>query len=167
AASAAATVMTKKTMTCPSSEPRLRATATNARLTAFSMTSIAMKMMITLRRTSTPRTPMPKSTALRPRYQASGVGTRLSLRLLGQGDGADDGDQQEHGRQLERQEVDREQRPRHGHGVPESGREVGRGGRGRAADYDREAGHQRHPAGDGCEDEQRRGHRAPLHLQIE
>src|SRR5262249_50257057 len=74
AASAAATVMTKNTITWPSIEPRLRAIATNARLTAFSMISIAMKMMMTFRRTSTPSTPTVKSTALRPGYQASGGG---------------------------------------------------------------------------------------------
>ena len=50
AASAAATVITKKTITCPSIEPRLRANATKLRLTAFSISSIAMKMTITLRR---------------------------------------------------------------------------------------------------------------------
>src|SRR5581483_6014965 len=55
AASAAATVITKKTITCPSREPRLRASATNVRLTAFSISSIAMKMMMTFRRTRTPR----------------------------------------------------------------------------------------------------------------
>src|SRR5439155_315349 len=54
AASAAATVITKKTITCPSIEPVLRASATKLRLTAFSMSSIAMKMTITLRRMSTP-----------------------------------------------------------------------------------------------------------------
>src|SRR5206468_6211241 len=72
AASAAATVITKKTITCPSIEPRLRASATKVRLTAFSMSSIAMKMTITLRRMSTPSTPIANSTALSPRYQASG-----------------------------------------------------------------------------------------------
>src|SRR4029077_18744625 len=41
AASAAATVITKNTITWPSSEPRLRAIATKARFTAFSMISIA------------------------------------------------------------------------------------------------------------------------------
>ncbi len=63
AASAAATVITKNTITCPSIEPLVRAKATNARLTAFSMSSIAMKMTMTLRRTSTPKAPIANSTA--------------------------------------------------------------------------------------------------------
>src|SRR6185503_7466972 len=40
AASAAATVITKKTMICPSLDPRGRPNATNVRFTAFSMISI-------------------------------------------------------------------------------------------------------------------------------
>ena len=63
AASAAATVITKKTTTCPSTAPRLRASATKLRFTAFSMSSIAMKMTMTFRRTSTPTTPIANSTA--------------------------------------------------------------------------------------------------------
>src|SRR4029453_12935418 len=105
AASAAATVITKKTITCPPIEPRLRASATNVRFTAFSMSSIAMKITRMFRRTSTPAGPIANSTALRPRYQESGVGIPLLPR---ERDRADDRDEEEEGRELERHEVDRE-----------------------------------------------------------
>src|SRR5207253_3187170 len=86
AASAAATVITKKTITCPSIEPRLRASATKVRLTAFSMSSIAMKMTMTLRRTSTPMAPIANSTALSPRYQVRGAVGGTSGPPLGEPD---------------------------------------------------------------------------------
>src|SRR6185369_2059216 len=73
AASAAATVMTKNTITCPSIEPWWRAMATNARLTAFSMISMAMKMTMTFRRDSTPNTPMENRAAESQMYQSSGA----------------------------------------------------------------------------------------------
>src|SRR6185369_4030603 len=49
AASAAATAITKNTITCPSTACWLRANVTNVRFTAFSMSSIAMKMTIRFR----------------------------------------------------------------------------------------------------------------------
>src|ERR1043166_484662 len=60
AASAAATVITKNTITWPSIDWRWRATATNARFAAFSITSIDMNMTITLRRSATPVAPIAK-----------------------------------------------------------------------------------------------------------
>src|SRR5207249_42684 len=99
AASAAATVITKKTITCPSIEPRLRASATKVRLTAFSMSSIAMKMTMTLRRMSTPVVPIANSTALSPRYQVRGAVAGTSEPPLGQPDRPDDGDEQQDRRQ--------------------------------------------------------------------
>ena len=58
AASAAATVITKNTMICPSTEPRARPKATNVRFTAFSMISIDSRIVIRLRRTNTPAVPI-------------------------------------------------------------------------------------------------------------
>ncbi len=79
AASAAATVMTKNTITCPSIEWSGAASATKARLTAFSMSSIDMKMTITLRRTSTPDAPIAKRTRRRGPDTYS-IGTTVSPR---------------------------------------------------------------------------------------
>src|SRR5205814_4464607 len=109
AASAAATVITKKTITCPSIEPRLRANATNVRLMAFSMSSIAMKMTMMFRRTSTPTVPIANTTALRPRYQVSGAPGGMSPLPAGEADRAHDGDEQQHGRELEGEHVRRQQ----------------------------------------------------------
>ena len=67
AASAAATVMTKNTMICPSADPIARPKATNVRFTAFSMISIDSRIVMRLRRTKTPAVPMAKSTADRSR----------------------------------------------------------------------------------------------------
>src|SRR5713101_3866611 len=64
AASAAATVITKKTMTCPSIEPSRPPSAINERLTAFSISSIDMYITRTLRRMTTPATPIAKMIAL-------------------------------------------------------------------------------------------------------
>src|ERR1700682_266791 len=63
AASAAATVMTMKTNTWPDISPKLRANAANARLPAFHMSSIAISMVIGLRRTRKPTRPMANSAA--------------------------------------------------------------------------------------------------------
>src|SRR5262249_19036474 len=54
ATSAAATVMTKNTKICPSSDFRWLANATNARFAALSISSTLMKMTSALRRMSTP-----------------------------------------------------------------------------------------------------------------
>lgn len=73
AASAAATVITKKTKTCPSSDPNSREKATKAKLTAFSISSMDMNMISIFRLTKTPKTPMVKSTALNIRYEDKGT----------------------------------------------------------------------------------------------
>ena len=67
AASAAATVMTKNTMICPSAVPIDRPKATKLRLTAFSMISIESRIVIRLRRTNTPAVPMANRIAERIR----------------------------------------------------------------------------------------------------
>ena len=60
AASAAATTITKKTSTCPSRVPAARLKATKARLTPFSISSMHMRTVMTLRRRKTPRVPEPE-----------------------------------------------------------------------------------------------------------
>ena len=66
ATSAAATHRTKKTRAWPLMEPWRSPNATKARLAALSMISMDMKMTSGLRRTSTPRAPITKSTADTP-----------------------------------------------------------------------------------------------------
>jgi hypothetical protein len=58
AASAAATVMTKNTKTCPFVDPKNDENDTNTRFTEFSINSMHMKTIIALRLISTPITPM-------------------------------------------------------------------------------------------------------------
>ena len=67
AASAAATVITKNVMICPSTVPSWRPKATNVRLTALSITSTESSRVMTLRRRNTPAVPMAKSSAERIR----------------------------------------------------------------------------------------------------
>src|SRR5262249_60322244 len=67
AASAAATVMTKNTITWPSIEWMARGIATTAKLAALSISSIDMNMTITLRRNATPAAPIAKRTPARAR----------------------------------------------------------------------------------------------------
>src|SRR3954471_10521058 len=100
AASAAATVITKKTNTWPAT-PYVCAKATKVRFTALSISSTHMKMMIALRRGSTPTTPMVNSTALKNSDSASTIG----LLALAQHHRADDRGEQEHARHLEGQQV--------------------------------------------------------------
>src|SRR5688572_4182408 len=78
----------------------------NARFTAFNISSTHMKMMIALRRVSTPTTPITNSTAEKKSDSAS------ILPPPAQHDRADDGRQQQDARQLEREQVFREQRLR-------------------------------------------------------
>src|ERR1700733_13223111 len=68
--SAAATTMTKKATTCPSRFPCSRAKETNARLHAFSMSSMLMNTRIALRRMSTPIAPMANRMTARNPYAA-------------------------------------------------------------------------------------------------
>ncbi|MNC98133.1 hypothetical protein D3C83_160020 [compost metagenome] len=67
AASAAATVTTKNAMIWPSTVPRKRSTATNARLAALSITSTDSRIVMRFRRRKTPAVPMENSTADRAR----------------------------------------------------------------------------------------------------
>src|SRR4051812_40363095 len=105
AASAAATVMTKKTKTCPAT-PYVCANATKDRLTALSISSTHMKMMIAFRRVSTPTIPIVNSTAEKNSDSASIGG----LSATGKRDGADDGGEEQHARDFEREEILAEQR---------------------------------------------------------
>src|SRR5688572_2627094 len=106
AASAAATVITKKTKTWPAT-PCTWANATNARFTAFSISSTHMKMMIAFRRVRTPTTPIVNSTA--EKNSASASNSPPASRLP-EHDRADDGGEEQHARDLERQQVFVEQR---------------------------------------------------------
>src|SRR5262245_2712372 len=80
-----------------------------ARFTALSISSTHMKMMIALRRVSTPTTPITNSTAEKKSASASIGGSPAA-----EDDRADDGREQQHARQLERQQVFREERLGHG-----------------------------------------------------
>src|ERR1700750_585023 len=103
AASAAATVITKKTNTWPAT-PYACANATKLRFTAFSISSTHMNTMIALRRISTPNTPIANSTA----EKKSASGNILSLHvsaLLSEYDRTDDRGEEQHARHLERQQV--------------------------------------------------------------
>src|SRR5881392_975160 len=102
AASAAATVITKKTNTCPAT-PCTCANATNARLTALSISSTHMKMMIALRRVSTPTTPIVNNTAEK-NSDSLNIGSPTS-----QDHCTHDRSEQQHARQLEGQQVVREE----------------------------------------------------------
>src|SRR5690349_19093533 len=108
AASAAATVMTKKTNTCPAT-PYVCANAMNVRFTALSISSTHMKMMIALRRVSTPTTPIVNRTAEKKSDSAS-IGRISASR---QRDGSYDGGEQQHARHFECEQVFVEERPGH------------------------------------------------------
>src|SRR5215210_3802381 len=112
AASAAATVMTKKTNTCPETPYRCEK-ATKARFTALSISSTHMKMMIALRRVSTPTTPIVNSAAEKKRASASirrlprhgGTNRRARPAPPPDGDRADDRGEQQDARDLEGEQV--------------------------------------------------------------
>src|SRR5678816_331412 len=107
AASAAATVMTKTTNTCPAI-PYTLLNATNVRFTAFSMSSTHMKITIALRRVSTPIAPIENRTADSASDSAS-----IDLSPAPDHDSADDRDEQQNACQLERKQILVEQRLRH------------------------------------------------------
>ena len=69
AASAAATVITKKTNICPLSEPRKLENETSERLIALSISSMHINITIAFLLTSTPATPILKSSALNTKNQ--------------------------------------------------------------------------------------------------
>src|SRR4051812_16410521 len=108
AASAAATVMTKKTNTCPAT-PYVWAKAMKVRFTALSISSTHMKMMIALRRVSTPTTPIVNRTAEKNRDSAS-IGGGVAAR---QRDRSYDGGEQQDARDLEREQIFVKQRSGH------------------------------------------------------
>src|SRR3954463_3006185 len=99
AASAAATVITKNTKTCPAT-PYAWAKAMKVRFTALSISSTHMKMMIALRRVSTPTTPMVNSTAEKKSDSAS-----IRVPPPCERNGADDCREQEHARDLEGKQI--------------------------------------------------------------
>src|SRR6185503_17253481 len=80
----------------------------NARFTAFNISSTHMKMMIALRRVSTPTTPITKRTAEKKSDSASIVRS-LHAPAAAQNDRADDGREQQDARQLEGQQIFGEQ----------------------------------------------------------
>src|SRR5256885_648960 len=67
-ASAAATVMTIKTKSCPDTSLKKLEKATNVRLTALSVSSMHINIEITLRLMMTPTTPIVNRTAESARY---------------------------------------------------------------------------------------------------
>src|ERR1051326_1463564 len=104
AASAAATVITKKTKTCPAT-PYTCENATKLRFTAFNISSTHMKTMIALRRVRTPTTPIVNKTAEKKRASVS-IHRRLLLGLCpppAQHDRAHDRGEQKDARHLERE----------------------------------------------------------------
>src|SRR5262249_20710440 len=104
AASAAATVMTKKTNTCPVT-PYACANATNVRFTALSINSTHMKTMIALRRMSTPTTPITNNTAEKNRASASIAASRGFAPLLAEHHGPHDSGEEQNTRHLEREQI--------------------------------------------------------------
>src|SRR5438477_11958722 len=105
AASAAATVMTKNTNTCPAT-PYACAKATNVRFTALSISSTHMKMMIAFRRMSTPTTPIVNRAAEKKSDSAS-----IGIPPTGECHRADNGGEEQHARHLEREQVLAKERP--------------------------------------------------------
>src|SRR5262252_2587026 len=99
AASAAATVMTNKTNTCPAI-PYTLLNATNVRFTAFSMSSTHMKITIALRRVSTPIAPTVNNTA-----ESASDSASIDAPPASKNDRADDSDEQQNARQLEGEQI--------------------------------------------------------------
>src|SRR5215213_702786 len=104
AASAAATVITNTTKTCPVA-PYTRENATKVRFTAFSISSTHMKIMIALRRVRTPTTPIVKSAA-----ESASDSASTAVSLAAEDYSARDSNQQQNARELEREQVFIEQR---------------------------------------------------------
>src|SRR5580765_7590015 len=106
ATSPAATAMVKTANTWPLMALSWRLKAIRFRLAAFIISSIDMRMMMALRRVSTPITPIAKSSRLTTRTWPGGTGIRPSSRprLARQHDGSDHRDEQQHGGDLERQQ---------------------------------------------------------------
>src|SRR6476620_10202382 len=105
AASAAATVITMNTNTCPPM-PYWCAKAMKVRFTALSISSTHMNTMIALRRINTPNRPITKSTAEKKSASAS----IFFPTLFAKHDSADDRREQQDARDLEGEEVFVEER---------------------------------------------------------
>src|ERR1700743_221356 len=103
AASAAATVITKKTKTCPPT-PYACAKATKLKFTALSISSTHMNTMIALRRISTPDTPIANSTAEKNSASASILCPRFAA-LFAEHHRADHRGEQEDAGHLEREQI--------------------------------------------------------------
>src|ERR1019366_9363641 len=119
AASAAATTMTKKTNTCPCNWPSALLNVTNARLTALSISSMDMKMVMMLRLKTNPTTPNPNKTALSTRKYEVGTtsppeitGTLIGIFAARQDQRAQQCNQDQKRRQLKRKHVFAEQQRR-------------------------------------------------------
>ena len=106
AASAAATTITKKTKICPLSVvPLMREGDEASGSRALSISSIDMKMVMILRLMRKPTTPMAEQHRAQERYQEIRNQRSWALLLLArQRDGAQDGDQDQHGGDFERQQ---------------------------------------------------------------
>src|SRR5215470_14002913 len=106
AASAAATVMTKNTNTCPVIRSPYRcANAMNVRFTAFNISSTHMNTMIALRRMSTPTTPITNNTAEKNRASANIAASGGLAALFAEHHGADHCGEQQDARHLEREQI--------------------------------------------------------------
>lgn len=73
AASAAATVITKKTNTCPAGSPKYEEKVTKARLAEFNINSTHIKTTIAFLLIKTPATPTENMNALTRRYNSIGI----------------------------------------------------------------------------------------------
>src|SRR5713226_2615988 len=111
AASAAASVMMKMANTCPSADPTSRENATRLMFTAFSISSIDIKIMITFRRVTTPIAPIVNSTMPSHKYWLIGIIalTASSYFLFGHHHRADHGHEQQDRRDFKREHVFAEQ----------------------------------------------------------
>src|ERR1035441_2972577 len=112
AASTAATTITKNAIRWPLIDLFWYENVTKLRFTAFSISSMDMNTVITLRRNTKPATPNTNRMALSVRNQEIGTGMSvMSVHLLPRQDnGAHDADQDQDGGRLERQQVGGEQR---------------------------------------------------------
>src|SRR5262245_2250605 len=127
ATSPAATAIVKTANTWPIRSWVLAPKAMKLMLAAFIISSIDMRMTMALRRVRTPRTPMVNSTRLKIRASTGGIGTAgPSVFLARQDDRADHRHEQEHGGDLEGQQVVLIERPADLLQVYPLGREVHR-----------------------------------------
>src|SRR5437773_12007751 len=113
AASAAASAMMKSAKTWPATSPYKRENATRLMFTALRISSMDMSTTMTLRRVTTPTTPMMKSARLRNKYCP--IGSIAALRsLLGHDHGPNHSHQQQDRSNLKGQQIRFEQAASHG-----------------------------------------------------